>query len=59
MVLKMPHWTCHESALSLDQVTRSVQTFIRSTILERGTAMVKVCDAPVLVQSPMSKFTPE
>ena len=47
----MPHWTCHWLALGPEQRCGRRHTFIRSTILERGTAIVDVSGAPVLVQS--------
>lgn len=51
MVLKMPHWTCSWLAPDPQPCYGGRHTFIRSTILERGTAIVNVDDAPVLVQS--------
>ena len=47
----MPHWTCLWLAPGSKPCYGGRHTFIRSTILERGTDIVNVSDAPVLVQS--------
>lgn len=49
--MKMPHWICPWLALSFKLCYGGRHTFIRSTILERGTDIVNVGDVPVLVQS--------